>query len=1070
MKGSFYYNSEQIDFVQTASGYKYTWNSEQKYAEYVPIFIIDLSYSIEHHFQIVLKSLIECCEKIFEDSITQIHLIFFGNNSIYRLVDINTYKLKINEMIDKYSTKINILNRINDINTDPKFAFQIVTQILPTISPGKLINIIFITDGSFNDALHTAYINELKNVYPAHKIFINMIGYKNDKLKNIKNTCTEFSKNHINHIYYSADDKSNIISIYDNIFGEFKNILRGIKILKINNLLLKTQTPIYSAEKIFDMAVAKYDTNYEIDIANKYDVTAEWIDQVHDTEISIGLKEAYLIVNLIYNKEQIFNQVIDFSSEIQHKYLSLRNEVRYVKEKNIDCWNNLTAKIINFFRLLKDIQDLISNKISGKKEYELITKISHHTDQLHHFKLFDQINTYDNFNIQIISKLPLILQNNANEPVQLTCALADLNKNYVCMYTQNKWSDSLNTLTGISVKYDWKENDINTPSQSFIEKNNTLNYMSYEGYREARQIFGDLNHIKLNKKIIKNIFIPIATDPFFLDKINLVKEIIGSILTKNSTLPVEPCTGFIDHHILLYCSVISHCFKELYNIASYKLESSSVSNNNTISTILAQSPSIKKQVEILIMLLNTFKILSDNIPFIFTKDLNPMCKINALLNIAEGNTSTNFISSYFDGIIIVLTSNELEISNARDKYNNKYTKNLNKYEFSKHLLKMLLRHCIIHIFCSNENLGCFYNKKETSNKSWEDSTIWNFESENIIFKNLKEEGVGIIDKYLMTAEKHDIKNLPNFIRQKIQYVRNSEKIGLTLFAFNFFGNINYNALNQSFLINDDMMDFLNHPIDISYTELELNELIYWTRWEFLHCGKQKDCPYIERTELVEYIVNQINLSHSEQLAHIFADVKDFNEYNIKRYETRYLPVTFMNDEADYINNLFKEVFFKNIDLENFRSSLLNVLGPYVAHQINDVLITDNLDVIQNLYHFCETTDHELKIKPDTRLPFSCPANPSSPYFLQKLSDEDFHKYYKPIGLGCTGKKYSSWINQYHAFMLNNVNKYSQDIFVDKVFHHVKSAKLLNSDDMLRYESDIIMFYKKYHTETCERQL
>lgn len=1063
MKGSFYYNSEQIDFVQTACGYKYIWNSEQKYAEYVPIFIIDLSYSIEHHFQIVLRSLIEYCEKIFEDNISQIHLIFFGNNSIYQVVDVNTYKSKINEMADIYSTKTKIINRISNTTSDPKFAFQIVTHILSTISFDKLINIFFITDGSFNDTLHSNYINELKNVYPVHKIYINMIGYKNDKLKNIKNICAEFSKNHINYVYYSADDKSNIISIYDDILNEFKNILYQIKILKINNLLLKTHTPIYSTEKIFDSLPVEYDIDYENDIANKYNVTTEWINQVHDTEISIGLKEAYLIVNLIYNKEQIFDQVIDFSSEIQQKYLSLRNEVRYVKEKNIDCWNNLTTNIINFFQLLKDIQDLISNKISNKKEYELITKISSHTNQLHRFKLFDQINTHDDFKIQIISESPLIIQNNASKPIQLTSSLTDLNTNYICMYTEKKWSEMLNILAGISVKYNWKENDTLAPSQSFIEKINTLNYMSYEGYLEAQQIFGNLNHIKLHKKITKNIFVPIATEPFFLDKINLIKERISLILNKNSTN-----VNFMDHQILFYCSIITHCFKELYK--NFSQESFGF-GPCVVWEDKVMNQSIKKLTKLVIMLLNTFKILSDNIPFIFTKDLNPMCKINVLLNIAEGNTSANFISSYFDGIIIVLTSSKLEISNARDKYNNKYNKNFNKYEFTKHLLKMLLRHCIIHILCSSENLGCFYNKKETLNRSWEDSTIWNFESEHIIFKNLKEEGVGIIGKYLMTAEKHDIKNLPYFIRQKIQDIINSEKIGLVLFAFNFLGNINYNIINQSFLIGDDMIDFLNHSIEIpSLSDIELSELVYWTRWEFLHCGKQKDCPYIDRKELVEYIVNQINQSHSEQLAHIFDDVKEFNEYNIKKYETRYLPITFAYDEAEYINNLFKEIFNKNIDLEKFRSLILNVLGPYIAYQINDVMAIDNLDVIKNLYHFCETVEHELKIKPDTRLPFSCPSNPSCPYFLQKLSNEDFHKYYKPIGLGCSGKKYNNWINQYHTFMLNNVNKYSQDIFVDKVFDHIKSAKLLNSNDMSRYESDIILFYKKYHVETCERQL
>lgn len=1077
MSGSVEFQGETVHFIEVAgSGTKMVWTSSQEHVqkvESVPIFIIDFSYSMQNSVQLALDAIRKSCKQLFEDGLTDVHLVFFGVNVIHQTVTSATFMDKIAGMMNGYPHgNCNLQGG----GTKPELGFKyMVDHILPQLKLDTQVDVIFMTDGEFNGIRGIdGYNREWKSIsdsvktrFPLLKLSVNMTGYQNDKLQNVKDMHTAFVTSQHGCVYQTITNPGEIAGAMARSLEDFKT--EAQKVFKFGSIILKDGVPTYS-EKTIPLIVTELTDaqvtsmpNFFESTAAKFKITSEWLREVVQTEILIGLKGYNLETNFVGatapNKEALFKDALLFADDMQKRYLRLKGQVKSINSRNISYWSALAEQTTSFFDILRDLQTMISGKLSEKKQYEQATRISSHISDRHNKTLQRRrmLNAGQSrdftTDICIFSDNPLTLihrgrSGTATEnQIVMTAQQAQLNETYVCMYSQENWSDSLNTVFGIPIQYKWREVDDWSPSTASVEKISLAFFVSVEGHKEAQEMFGGLEHTDLyrGQGYLKsahdetNAFIPIASDPFFFDKVHIVKERLGHMLAGSNL-------SYASRHILFYCSVLKVCFKEL-------------KENFT-----------EKMLQITILLLNTFKILTSRISCIYTKEQVPMYLSTIVLNIAEGNTSASFLNSSFDGLMFMLIADSADVQTAQEKYNEKHTATLSYENFVEHCFKMLLRHSLVNMFFHQENTGRFYSKYSAAN-CWEAPYHWGLADEATIQKNLKIEGTSVINKYLMTEDKHNIDNLPVYIRQKIGEIMQTDRLSLHNFITRFFGKINFEQFNKSFIVPAELVAELGVVHSQSQIPLTLDqqkqmiELVYWTRWEFLHNGKLKECAIVQRHKLVPFIVNQINNVYGDRLTSILADVNEYNEFTAMEYETRYLPVTFTASETTQTNQLFASVFANIVTLEEFRASFVEIVGPEVTGQIQEVFLTDKLDVLKNLYEYCRKNNHSLVIKSESRLPFSCPANPSSPKFLQKLDGMSFNAYFHPIGLGWATKKYSTWISDLHPYMVQQVgNCRTKESFVTRVIDHAKTVRQLEPESISRYATGASIFYDKHSVQ------
>lgn len=131
-------------------------------------------------------------------------------------------------------------------------------------------------------------------------------------------------------------------------------------------------------------------------------------------------------------------------------------------------------------------------------------------------------------------------------------------------------------------------------------------------------------------------------------------------------------------------------------------------------------------------------------------------------------------------------------------------------------------------------------------------------------------------------------------------------------------------------------------------------------------------------------------------------------------------------------------------------------------QLDKVMDEDKIDVLKNLFEHRRRIKNTLIIKSKSHLPYSCPANVSSPLFLHYLTDNQFSDYYKPLGFGWSSKKYRDWCDDLHVFMIENLDCVNnEDYFIKKVINHINSYRSVNQRDLNHYEDEIRYFYNKF---------
>lgn len=1045
LQGTANINDVTVQILGNENGYRYKWVSHESkpidYSTFLPMLIID--YSASMHTSNSAKPATDAtkslCNSLFEKGFKEVIIVYFGKTSYLLPVTKNDYSSKIDETLNGYFTNQHAFNSNGKFAIDSTFpveGFDNAIGYIKKVNHQKVF-IAFMTDGQFTNDFKK-YSEKWNRVSKSlsdigKEVYVSSIGYKDDYLNNIKEMKTSFDKEKIQFVYSSINKSDEILGALLNVFDEF-DFMTVPKINLSYGITLSEDDCVYSKNKLFE-------TFDLIDVLKSVSgVSEDWIKRVIEFEISVGIKETEFQDRIVKdpskeNYKKLMMELVPYFADIQKGYFGLKNEYRSLKTRNVGAWKSLTDRIESLSGFFRNIQAFISADLNEKKSFEMATKInssitSRHLRTIQRRKIANEINKQSQQNVyELVSENPITVKCVVSGSEKVKVLNADINKlndYYVCTYTTEEWKDLLNTMMCIPLQYVWREGDDWAPSRANIENVNLAAFVSIEGYKEAQTMFGGLEfpeHKKLygDDKYIHgahdkcNSVLPIAIEPFFGYKNSLLKEHLGHMIAGSSL-------AFRNGHILFYVAAIRQCFNQLLD-------------NNT-----------EKMKHITLLLLNTFRVLTEKINTIYNKESAPVNKRDIIYNIAIGNTAPYLFGNSFESVAFVLTASEKQIDGAYQKYMTEKQVKISLDEFKIELWKMILRH----MYISN------YTPKEL----WNSHKTWGMKSAKEIETILKVDGPETFQKYLMSQDK--LYAAPKPIINDIEKMRCS---GL-MKTFKL-------LVSWGDMLNDSVWDTLTDsylPFELkahgnmygNFTNDILDSVQYWSYWECFAYGQKECYPMKTQKEITRVVVNNINSTYGEGLTGVIADVKELMDYNQRKYETRFLPVTLTFTQHDNLNNLFEKVYKKQIGESEFKATVYEILGNYYSMQITQVLNDDNLDVLHNLYEYCGNRQHNIKLKANTRLPYSCPGNTSSPYFLQGFTDVEFSMYYKPLGFGWSTKKYRNWIDDLHPYMAEKMADYdNENSFVQNVLDHINAYQTYEKKPINVYEKEVRYFFNQF---------
>ena len=1049
-------NDTKLNVLGLNGKYSYSFTSSEEdlskqQVPSVPVMIMDFSWSMQNSNSAkpALDSVKETCKKLFSEGFEKVYLIFFGKTAYFMKVEQSNYSTSIDSKMNNYFNSSFFFETdgcFNPTGTIPQLAFQLFFSEIKN-NPEPKYNVIFMTDGEFNGTKNNQhewkylidnYLSKINSDFEFHTI-----GYQGDYLKNIIDMKSEFDKTSSIYNYYT-------ISSHTEIEKKMKEITDTFESFKVQKLTLPNGQVLLEGEIYFSNTFLFENitpiNNINLENLGK-GITKEWLLQVLDLTLELGLKEQNVTDRMkesINNKnakilyQEIVKELAIYYNNLPQKYLGLKKGVSSLKSRNVTCWKLLTERVQSFCSKFKEVQELVSNELNDKKQFEIATHIansvkSRHLRTLQRRRINNEANVKHtgDFTIDIESFDPLVLVKTYGDQtlkITMDSKQEQLDEYYTCFYTQDEWSCMLNSLFGIPIKYSWKEGDDWTPSRANIENVSVAGYISHEGYSDVQELFGAKNsdHTTLykNEAYIKsahdgtNAYVPIATDPFFLSKISIVKERLGHMIAGSNL-------AFASRHILLYVAVVKQIINSLID--------------NQMSEKLSHT---------LLLVLNTFRLLTTKLNTVFNKDQTSASKADILLNIANGNTATYLFNGPYDCAVFALIAHSNDYETARNTFNSQNNKNLDQLQFKSLVWKMIYRHFLIVRY---EHEAKFEDPLEWGLSSQQDVKI---KLEEHLKTKSYEDAVLEINKDMMTVDK--LYNLPESLQNFVNKNHESRMTRVFMEFVKLADSINdetWDKFNKFFL---PIELVCNNNIRTTLIDQELKDLVFYTYWDCCVYGQKECVPLKQYDDLKKHIVNKINNNYGEQLRSVLGDAYELVEFRKRRYETRALPVNFTTGMELQVNELFGDVFNNKLDEHQFKQQMRSILGEYACYYFDDALNKDNIDVLKNLYEYCKTRVHTITIKL-TALPFSSPANPTSPIFLQKLTDIEFSAYYRPIGFGYKGKKYSDWANDLHPKMVENLHQ-KEDDFVRIILEYVGSCKPFSIE---KYEPYVKSFYRSF---------
>lgn len=359
---------------------------------------------------------------------------------------------------------------------------------------------------------------------------------------------------------------------------------------------------------------------------------------------------------------------------------------------------------------------------------------------------------------------------------------------------------------------------------------------------------------------------------------------------------------------------------------------------------------------------------------------------------------------------------------------------------------------------------------------WLNTEIWELSQKDILREQLKkvikeiktkEDIETVLNKNVMSIDKIKDIGIPKQILDDINKFKESQHFKTLMKLIEYVEEfMEYDRWNNfsKILINVSYME--NGLLkELFYNDDELNEITFWSGIEKM-VVKDKDCSKQSKESLIIRIVDIVNQTYGKQNKEIVDDMLDYINYSKRVYETRYYPVFFNKSDETMLNKTFEDIYNGKLRMEELRIIINDIIGEYFMKQICETLEKDDNDVIGNLYKYCRMKKHIIKIK-ENGLPHSCPAEPTSKFFLQELNNIEFSKYYKEVGFGWRNKKYKVWFNDLHNVMKNALelcdNNEQYNKMIDEYIYNQKSDISIEGIDKRVINRDYIThYYKKFN--------
>ncbi len=455
---------QKINVIGDENGYRYTYVPSDKPVENIkqvvqclPCFIVDFSWSMynSNSAKPTYDALITVCEELFAKSIDKIILVFFGGTA--KLIEVTSANLRkqVDSALAYYFTSsdnFNIYGTFKASSTKPEVAFETLGTYLANIKNTNAY-ITFLTDGEFHgNGTPNYYINKWSNIgvdmnreNSAKIANIYTIGYQNDHLQNIKDMKAGFDVSNILFTYSTIKYPAEILNTMKEALSYIE--IKSISYVEfIDGIKLYEDDTIYSKNKYFDTIV-----DHEATV-NTNGVSAEWITNVTQLEIDIGLKEQELTDAVSQasksakpkdNYKRAIESFMTYHTELQQKYLTLRSKYKSLKSRNIHQLKLLMEKLGNFMESFNNVQELVKTELNDKKAFEIATKISNNISSRHlrtlqrrRIQNEQKVQVVHTSTVEIQTENPLVIVNTYNEnktTKDLSSNLDQLNEYYSCL-------------------------------------------------------------------------------------------------------------------------------------------------------------------------------------------------------------------------------------------------------------------------------------------------------------------------------------------------------------------------------------------------------------------------------------------------------------------------------------------------------------------------------------------------------------------------------------------------------------------------------------------------------------
>jgi hypothetical protein len=229
-QGYFKHNDAKIEVIGSDNNYRYRWSLDKdhktNYENCTAVMMLDFSWSMYHSGSALPSrdACIKSCEKLYNMGMKKVVLCFWGRTANLFETNGKDYKDKISTALANYFNSDDVNGNRFDLNgsfnacgTYATVAYEsLLSYMTNDNNKDGIYSVLFLTDGIFNehswkseyatkwDSLAKEFLKLTSNMS------IHAIGYRDDKLEQIKEMHKSFGKNEMQFTYKTIQDHNEI--------------------------------------------------------------------------------------------------------------------------------------------------------------------------------------------------------------------------------------------------------------------------------------------------------------------------------------------------------------------------------------------------------------------------------------------------------------------------------------------------------------------------------------------------------------------------------------------------------------------------------------------------------------------------------------------------------------------------------------------------------------------------------------------------------------------------------------------------------------------------------------------